>query len=196
MSSALPHPLGTFPAPVPPATGRSIRLVTYNILADQYASQDFSKEVLFKHVPLPWLEVHYRKQLVLKQLLHCAADVLCLQEVDAKVFDLYLEPLLEAAGFSGVYDSKAGQVTEGSAIFYRNSLFECLGRCARRITHTHVLAGKAFHAAFEIEHSNAQGVTAVAQPCVCCAWVLAPAGDALQPAVEAARLLQSTACRC
>eukprot|EP00892_Ulva_mutabilis_P008163 jgi/Ulvmu1/5719/UM024_0071.1 len=124
----LPEPLGTFPAPLPPAAAGTFRVVTYNVLADQYASQQFSQDILFRHVPPPWLDVHYRKQLVWRQLVHSGADVLCLQEVDAKVFDLYLQPLLRAAGFSGVFDNKAGQVSEGSAIFYRDCLFERIGR--------------------------------------------------------------------
>lgn len=127
----LRDPLGTFPAPLQPASGTNIRIVTYNILADQYASQEFARNVLFKHVPGTWLDIHYRKQLVWKQLVHSAADIVCLQEVDAKVFDLYLSPLLKREGYSGVFDNKAGQVSEGSAIFFRDSLFTSIGRFAR-----------------------------------------------------------------
>lgn len=129
VSLPLSEPLGTLPEPVLPAAGRSIRIVTYNILADQHASTEFAQDVLFKHCPRRWLDIHYRKQLVCKQLLNSAADLMCLQEVDAKVFECYLAPLLQTAGYSGVFDNKAGQGTEGSAIFYRDSLFECIGRC-------------------------------------------------------------------
>lgn len=53
--------------------------MTYNLLADQYASQEHSQKVLFKHVPLGLLDIEYRKQLVLHQLLASNADVMCLQ---------------------------------------------------------------------------------------------------------------------
>ena len=48
-------------------------------------------------------------------------DILCLQEVDKKVYDGDLEPMLHTAGLEGVYTPKGGQVTEGLVCFYRSS---------------------------------------------------------------------------
>ena len=62
-----------------PAAAPQFRVVTYNILADQYASMEYSKKVLFKHVEPACLDIDYRKQLVLKQLLSYNADIICLQ---------------------------------------------------------------------------------------------------------------------
>ena len=36
-------------------------------------------QVIFAHVPQALLDVHRRKQLVLRELIHCNADILCLQ---------------------------------------------------------------------------------------------------------------------
>jgi mRNA deadenylase 3'-5' endonuclease subunit Ccr4 len=48
---------------------------------------------------------------------------MCLQEVDKKVFERYYEPMLGAEGFSGVFASKIGGTSEGSAVFFRRSVF-------------------------------------------------------------------------
>lgn len=51
------------------------------------------------------------------------ADIICLQEVDDKVFYDYLQPHLSYEGYSGHYTNKMGKVKEGSAMFWRNSRF-------------------------------------------------------------------------
>jgi mRNA deadenylase 3'-5' endonuclease subunit Ccr4 len=122
--------LGSFPDSLPPCSGQQIRILTYNILADQYTSQEFAQKVIFSHVAPEVLDFNYRKQLIFKQLHRSGADVICLQEVDAKVFERYLYPMMEGIGFEGVYANKAGQVYEGSALFYRKELFSLTAWCA------------------------------------------------------------------
>lgn len=65
-----------------------------------------------------------RIQLIIKELLGYNADVICLQEVDNKVFDHHLQPLLKAEGLEGVFDRKGGVVSEGVACFWLKSKFE------------------------------------------------------------------------
>lgn len=45
------------------------------------------------------------------------ADVICLQEVDTKVFDSDLQPIFSSLGYVGVFNKKGGQVSEGVACF-------------------------------------------------------------------------------
>ena len=61
------------------------RVVTYNILADQYASTDAAKTQLFVTCPSECLDPSYRRPLVLSEILQYNADVICLQEVDDKM---------------------------------------------------------------------------------------------------------------
>lgn len=49
---------------------------------------------------------------------------MCLQEVDAKVFDYDLVPLLAANSYEGCFTKKGGQVTEGLACFFRKDRFK------------------------------------------------------------------------
>lgn len=51
-----------------------------------------------------------------------------LQEVDCKVFERYLQPNLSAHGYEGIFTNKAGQVAEGSSIFFRRSRFTLTSR--------------------------------------------------------------------
>lgn len=51
------------------------------------------------------------------------ADIICLQEVDRKLFINDLEPILSFEGFSGVLKLKAGLTPEGTATFFRQSKF-------------------------------------------------------------------------
>ena len=54
------------------------------------------------------------------------ADLICLQEVDTKLFDNDLTTVLGGQGFKGHLKlKKLGQVAEGTAIFYRESKFRC-----------------------------------------------------------------------
>ena len=68
------------------------RVVTYNLLADLYADSDFSRTELFPQCPPYALEIGYRKSLFIKELKGYNADIMCLQEVDNKIFDFDLYP--------------------------------------------------------------------------------------------------------
>lgn len=103
------------------------RVVSYNLLADLYADSDFSRTVLFSQCPPDALAIEYRKQLILKELLGYNADIICLQEVDNKIFDYDLLPVLsEKGGLDGVFDRKGGKVSEGLACFWRTTKFRKL----------------------------------------------------------------------
>ncbi|KAL3283062.1 hypothetical protein HHI36_006220 [Cryptolaemus montrouzieri] len=99
------------------------RIVTYNILADLYCSLDYTRDVLHPYCPPYALKIDYRKQLVLKELLGYNADILCLQEVDRKIFKHELQPILSYLGFEGDYAMKGREVAEGEACFYRSDKF-------------------------------------------------------------------------
>lgn len=105
---------------------QDFRFITYNILADLYADSDYSRDTLFKYCPPYALHIEYRKQLLFKELIGYNADIMCLQEVDGKVFRNDLQPTFCLTGghFKGIYSSKGGKVAEGVAIFYRDSKFE------------------------------------------------------------------------
>jgi len=97
--------------------------LSYNILADLYADSDYSREVLFSYCPPYALAIDYRKQLMLKEITGYKADLILLQEVDRKIFNGDLEPILSSLGYSGLFSKKGGQVDEGIACFYRNDTF-------------------------------------------------------------------------
>lgn len=126
----------------------SFRVVTYNILADCYADSDYSRGHLFSHCPEYALSWSYRKQLILDELLgrYCFglfrlqtlscfvdidssviigyhADIICLQEVDKKMYENDLKIFLECIEFKGTFDTKGEQMHEGLACCYNSSKF-------------------------------------------------------------------------
>ncbi|CAI9718258.1 Hypothetical predicted protein [Octopus vulgaris] len=105
-----------------------IRVVTYNILADLYSDSDFSREQLYPYCPAYALNIHYRTPLLLKEITGYNADLICLQEVDKKVFEHDLLPDLSLSGFEGLLCLKAGQVPEGSATFFNKSKFKLVDK--------------------------------------------------------------------
>lgn len=113
---------------------RKLRVVSYNILADLYASSDYSQETLFPTCPPYALATDYRQQLLRKEILGYNADILCMQEVDAKVFEGDLGMALTKSGMQGVLGLKGGQVAEGVACFFRTDRFSLMHQ------HTVVLA--------------------------------------------------------
>ncbi|XP_077292174.1 2',5'-phosphodiesterase 12 [Arctopsyche grandis] len=109
-------------------SGKMLRAVSYNILADLYCDSEFSRTELFPYCPPYALHIDYRKQLFIKEILGYNGDIVCLQEVDAKIFNVDLEPLLNSHSYEGCFTKKGGQVTEGLACFYRNDRFRLIDR--------------------------------------------------------------------
>ncbi|XP_056590487.1 2',5'-phosphodiesterase 12 [Triplophysa dalaica] len=105
----------------------SVRIVSYNILADIYAQTDLSKTVLYPYCPPYALEMDYRHNLIKKELSGYNADIICLQEVDKGAFTDSLSPALDAFGLDGVFKIKERQ-HEGLATFFRRSKFKMLAQ--------------------------------------------------------------------
>lgn len=106
---------------------QTIRIVSYNILADVYAQTDLSKTVLYPYCAPYALELDYRQSLIKKELAGYNADIVCLQEVDKAVFTDSLSPALDAYGMDGVFRIKEKQ-HEGLATYFRRSKFKLLSQ--------------------------------------------------------------------
>lgn len=107
-----------------PSDGR-FRVFTYNILAENYATQE-----RHPYVPYWALEWDYRKQRILKQLISYKADIICLQEVESRQYREYFEPEMQALGYVSVFRAKSRARTmsnsnsvDGCATFLLKSKF-------------------------------------------------------------------------
>lgn len=103
------------------------RVISYNLLADLYADSDYSRTVLFPYCPPYALAMDYRKQLLIREILGYHSDIMCLQEVDSKIFDLDLQPLFLQESYSGTFQQK-GQTGEGLATFWNDKRFALVER--------------------------------------------------------------------
>ncbi|EDO45845.1 predicted protein [Nematostella vectensis] len=106
-----------------------IRCVSYNILADAYAREEFALNVLYPYCPPYALDIGYRKQVLMKELIGYNADIICLQECGQKLFDGFLLPCMELEGYQGIIKCKAGEIPEGEAIFFNRDKFELIKTC-------------------------------------------------------------------
>lgn len=107
------------------ADGRQFRVVSYNLLADFYADSDFSRTELFPYCPAYALAIDYRKQLFVREIRGYNSDIVCMQEVDEKIFDVDLTLLLGQDGMRGLYQKK-GDTMEGLATFYHTDKFSAI----------------------------------------------------------------------
>ncbi|XP_011338566.1 2',5'-phosphodiesterase 12 isoform X2 [Ooceraea biroi] len=107
-------------------SGRSFRIMCYNLLADIYADSEFSKDVLYPYCPSYALDMDYRKQLILKEIIGFNSDIICLQEVDRTVYERDLLSSLCTLNYDGVFVTK-NEISEGLATFFNQERFEKLG---------------------------------------------------------------------
>ncbi|XP_063706039.1 2',5'-phosphodiesterase 12 [Culicoides brevitarsis] len=104
-------------------SGTKFRVVSYNLLADLYADSETAKKELFPYCPEYALNIDYRKQLFMKELIGYNADLMCTQETDDKIFDLDLKPVFANRGMDGTFQAK-GVTREGLATFWNKNRFE------------------------------------------------------------------------
>jgi len=106
------------------ATALQFRVVTYNILADIYATQQ-----VFPYCPKWALSWRYRRVQLLRELEVYDADIICLQEVQQDHFQQFLLPALSRQGYDGVYKAKTREAMgtqgkiDGCATLFRRNKF-------------------------------------------------------------------------
>lgn len=121
----------------------TLRVVTYNILADLYVSRDVTAQIddqkrnnkdnaapisttQFPHVPnFSDLRKTRRLSMIISELLSYKADIVCLQEVDGgSIFSSFIEPVLNVMGYDGYYSNKASCQREGCFLGWSRKVFE------------------------------------------------------------------------
>ncbi|KAM7283666.1 2',5'-phosphodiesterase 12 [Ixodes scapularis] len=110
------------------------RCMSYNLLADAYADSKFAKTVLFSYCPEHALDIAYRKQLLIKEILGYKTDLMFLQEVDRRMFSQDLEPILRSHGYCGSYTEKKSPMAEGVACFFRGCKFRAVDGCSKLLS--------------------------------------------------------------
>jgi len=104
--------------------GARFRIVTYNVLAEIYATQQ-----QYPYCDFWALSWDYRFQNILREVVDACPDVICLQEVQADHYESHIYNALSDAGFEGVYKQKTRQSmglvgkVDGCALFWRRTKF-------------------------------------------------------------------------
>ena len=94
-----------------------IRIVSYNILAEPFATSESAVNKLFCYCCSYYLETEYRIQRILFELQKYKSDFICLQECDKKCFDLFLKEIFSKNYYYCCYTNKDSGVLEGCATF-------------------------------------------------------------------------------
>ncbi|EDV28922.1 uncharacterized protein TRIADDRAFT_20232 [Trichoplax adhaerens] len=113
----------------------SFRIVSYNVLADTYSSQEHTQKVLFPYCPPYALSIDYRKLLITRELYGYNADIICLQECDKDIFNQFYAPFMKGLGYDGIQDSKINN-REGEATFYHMDRFNMIDHHCQSIGNT------------------------------------------------------------
>ena len=88
-----------------------LRVVTYNTLAEPFTSTTYAHEILYPYCDPGALDIDYRQCLIVHELLGYNADVVCLQEVDLKIFQRFMLPAMKDKGYNGYHQQKSGMVS-------------------------------------------------------------------------------------
>eukprot|EP00435_Cladocopium_sp_Y103_P048247 s1263_g14.t1 len=106
-----------------PRATRDIRISTYNVLADAFASTKQAKRDMFYYCAADVLSAGPRRQRILRDLLKIDADIVGLQEVDTTQLAV-LRPMT-TLGWEHTHLKKTGASLDGCALLWRSSRFQC-----------------------------------------------------------------------
>lgn len=103
-------------------TGDTFRVVSYNVLADRYVDGTHGN---FSCLPKA-LGIHYRKQLIVKELKGYNSDIICLQEVDQSQYKEYYCEELKQMGYKSFYNRKGNCIPEGLVFAFNTGKFKLM----------------------------------------------------------------------
>eukprot|EP01038_Epipyxis_sp_PR26KG_P014566 gene14566-19555_t len=112
------------------SNSNELRLISYNILAEPFATSDNSINNIYSYVKPDYLQTDYRVPRIYAELQSYDADIICLQECDSKTYELYLNRLFSSFSlhntdsdkiYSGHFTNKSSSVLEGCAMFINSN---------------------------------------------------------------------------
>lgn len=115
----------TIPSTVPiSSTGARFRVISYNILAELYATKQ-----AYPYCDSWSLSWPFRRAMIQQELEETQGDIVCLQEVQADHYEQHLNPFMQTLGYDSMYKQKSresmggyGKV-DGCATFWRRTKF-------------------------------------------------------------------------
>lgn len=122
--AAAPPEVGRWEETRTPVQFPAFRVVTYNILYDDFCTSKSSKTKIYPFATDDVLDLEKRKVRLVREMLAYNADIFCLQECGKHVFQTFLLPSMKFFGFDGVYMNKSGSVQEGCGFLFRTDRFE------------------------------------------------------------------------
>lgn len=113
-------------------SGTNFTVMSYNTLCHHYATAK-----MYKHTPSWALNWDYRRNLLQQEVLQYTSDIVCMQEVETRVYHDFWTPLLAERGYKGVFHQKTraktmsdteSQKVDGCATFYKTDKFSFVSK--------------------------------------------------------------------
>lgn len=110
----------------------TIKILTYNILCDKYATME-----KYEYVPSGALSWDYRKEKIMEEIQAADADIICLQEVNTESFKEFFCMKLADNDYKGVFwprsrartmTDQEAKLVDGCATFYKSSKYILLDK--------------------------------------------------------------------
>eukprot|EP01127_Copromyxa_protea_P013814 TRINITY_DN3747_c0_g1_i1.p1 TRINITY_DN3747_c0_g1~~TRINITY_DN3747_c0_g1_i1.p1 ORF type:complete len:526 (+),score=86.19 TRINITY_DN3747_c0_g1_i1:72-1580(+) len=107
-----------------------VRVLCYNVLAESYTTAE--RFNYCQSWALPW---EYRKHRILKDILQCEPDIVCLQEVEAEQYTIFFQIEMMNRGYDSKFHAKSrartmdeysSRTVDGCVICWKQDLFDCI----------------------------------------------------------------------
>ncbi|KAI4464907.1 carbon catabolite repressor protein 4 [Holotrichia oblita] len=99
-------------------SGKNLRVVSYNILADRYTDDKF------EYCDPRFLSVDYRKQAILKEIINYKADIICMQEVGLEEYKDFFRDQFKNNDYISSFFKKGNMIPEGLAVVFDRNRFK------------------------------------------------------------------------
>ncbi len=111
--------------PAPPCFSEGMRVMSYNILLDQYCANEWCLKNLYPFCEEQFAQEDYRRQLLVRDISFAQPDLLICQEVNGGLYKKYLKPALaQMVNLDGhAYAERLNNGGWGQAVFYRKDKF-------------------------------------------------------------------------
>lgn len=105
----------------------AFRVMSYNILHDDFCTSTFAKKKLYPFATDDILNVHYRKSLIVAEVADVRPEIFCFQECGKTLTETFFRDAFDNLGYEAVYSNKNGLVREGCLTGFLRSRYELIG---------------------------------------------------------------------
>lgn len=120
--------LAAAPSVTKEASAPTFKVMSYNILHDDFCTTKYAKTKLYPFATDEVLNLHYRKSVIVAEIADVRPDIFCFQECGQTVTETFFRSAFEYLGYGVVYGNKNGIVREGCLTGYTSERYDLVGQ--------------------------------------------------------------------